>query len=285
MTVAVFGNTYKLATIEEVNRVLKVLEGKDVRVLLSQELRHELNLMAQYEPFTAETAECVDVALSMGGDGTVLTTASEIADKQIPILGINCGHLGFLAEGAKDNLDEILQQLIDGNYTIEERALLQVTTVGGGHVIHPYALNEVAVMKQELSSMIAVETRVDGELLHTYRADGLVVSTPTGSTAYNLSVGGPLVSPSLDAVILSPIATHSLNVRPFLLPDKVAIDLHIHSRSGSYLISIDGRSQTLNDDISLHIDCAPFRIKLVQLGERTFIQTLREKLMWGGKLD
>lgn len=281
MTIAIFGNTYKRATVPEVEHILHFMEERNVRVLLSQELRHEMTLFMQHEPFKPETDEPVDFALSVGGDGTFLTTASIIGDKNIPILGINCGHLGFLADVNTNDIDAIMQQLVDQNYTIEERSLLQVTTIGGGHIMRPFALNEVAVMKQELSSMISVETHINGEYLHTYKADGLVISTPTGSTAYNLSVGGPLMSPHVQGLVISPIATHSLNVRPLVVPDDRVFDMSVHSRSGSYLISIDGRSQALKDDVTLHIERAPYTIKLVQLGDHSFVKTLRDKLLWG----
>jgi len=283
MTIAIFGNTYKRATIPEVEHILQFMTDKGVRVLLSQELRHEMTLFMQYDPFDEETSEEVDFALSIGGDGTFLTTASIIGDKNIPILGVNCGHLGFLADVSTHEIDQILHQLLEGDYTIGQRSVLQVTTVGGGHIMKPFALNEVAVMKQELSSMISVETSINGEHLHTYKADGLVVATPTGSTAYNLSVGGPLMSPNVRGTILSPIATHSLNVRPLVIPDDREIDLTMRSRSGSYLVSIDGRSQALKDEVALHIERAPFTIKMVQLGDRTFIETLRAKLLWGAE--
>lgn len=281
MTIAVFGNTNKRATVPEVEHILHFMEERKVRVLLSQELRHEMTLFMQHDPFRPEDGEHVDFALSVGGDGTFLTTASVIGEQNIPILGINCGHLGFLADVNTNDIDNILQQLVDNNYTVEDRLVLQVTTINGGHIMHRFALNEVAVMKQELSSMIAVDTMVDGEYLHTYRADGLLIATPTGSTAYNLSVGGPIMSPHLQGVVLSPIATHSLNVRPLVVPPDRVFDLSVHSRSGSYLVSIDGRSQALKDDVTLHIERAPFTIKLVQLNGHSFINTLRDKLLWG----
>lgn len=283
MTIAVFGNTYKRATIPEVEHILHFMEERHVRVLLSQELRHEMTLFMQHDPFKADTDEDVDFALSVGGDGTFLTTASIIGDKNIPILGINCGHLGFLADVNTNDIDRILQELVDQHYTIEQRSLLQVTTLGGGHIMSPYALNEVAIMKQELSSMISVETYINDEYLHTYKADGLLLSTPTGSTAYNLSVGGPLMSPHVRGLVLSPIATHSLNVRPLVVPEDRVFDMKVRSRSGSYLISIDGRSQALKDDVMLHIERAPYTIKLVQLGDHSFVQTLRDKLLWGAE--
>lgn len=283
MTIAIFGNTYKRRTLAEVEHVLAFLNERQVRVLLSQELRHEMNLHAEYEPFTEETAEPVDYALSIGGDGTFLTTASAVIEKDIPILGINCGHLGFLTAATTEEMDNVLEALLSGDCPVDERSVLQVSTIGGGHVMMPYALNEVAVLKQELSTMISVETTIDDELLHTYRADGLVVATPTGSTAYSLSAGGPLVSPHVPALLLTPIATHSLNVRPLVIPDNRTLQLRIHSRSGNYLISVDGRSQTLHDDVTLEVKRAQHTVKLVHLTDRSFIKTLKNKLLWGAE--
>ena len=281
MNIAIFGNTNKRSTINEVERVLAFLDWQGVGLFLSQEVRHEMNLLEHYEAFDSNKDQHIDCAISVGGDGTFLTTAAAVGDAGVPILGINCGHLGFLAETATQDIEAVLSRLIEGDYIVEERSVLKVTTKGGGHIMMPYALNEVAVMKQELSSMIVVETCVNGEYLHTYKADGLVGATPTGSTAYNLSVGGPIMSPRLQGLVLSPIATHSLNVRPLVTPDDIIITLKTRSRSGSYLISIDGRSQTLKEDVELQIEKAPYSVKLVKTAGKSFMQTLREKLYWG----
>lgn len=281
MTIAVFGNWYKKRTLEEVDHILDFMQSRGVDVLLAQELRDEMNLRDKYQPFTRESEPWVDFALSVGGDGTFLYTASVIGDRSIPILGVNCGRLGFLADVQTDEVDVILEQLVSNHYTIEQRSLLQVTPSASIHLETPVALNEIAVMKQELSSMIAVEAHVNGELLNTYKADGLVVSTPTGSTAYNLSIGGPLMMPQTKSLIISPIATHALNVRPIVVPDDWKIDLNIRSRSHSYLLSIDGRSFAMKEDISLHIEKAPYTVKMVQIGEHTFLDSLKEKLNWG----
>ena len=179
-----------------------------------------------------------------------------------------------------NQVDLIMDQLIQGRYTIEQRSLLTVDGKGG-HLSSPFALNEIAVMKSGLSSMIEIDAYVNGELLHTYEADGLVISTPTGSTAYNLSVGGPLMEPHVKAIILSPIATHRLSVRPLVIPDDWTIDLKVRSRNGNYLISVDGRSQSLLNEVELHIAKAPYTTKVVQLEEHSFIQALKDKLQWG----
>ncbi len=281
MTIAIFGNWYKKDTLDAALHIINFMTQRGVKVLLGKELRDELNLREQYALFGSETDEAVDFALSVGGDGTFLYTASQIGDKNIPILGINYGHLGFLADVQACDVDRICDQLVTNNYSIEQRAVLQVTPSSASHIQIPFALNEVAVMKQELSSMITVEASLNGEYLNTYKADGLVISTPTGSTAYNLSVGGPLMVPQTKSLILSPIATHAMNVRPLVIPNDWEIDLKISSRSHSYLIAVDGRSLTLSEDISLHIAKAPYTIKVVQIEGHSFINSLKQKLNWG----
>lgn len=293
MTIAIFGNSMKQQTLDEVSHLLEFMQLRGVNVLLSQELRAEMNLR-EFPLFSAEglvstedggwvtpNGEAVDFAISVGGDGTFLTTAAAIGDKNIPVLGINCGHLGFLADVQTSDVDVIMDQLIRGEYTIEQRQLLHVTCSAGGHIITPNALNEIAVMKQGLSSMISIEMRVNGELLMNLEADGLVIATPTGSTAYNLSVGGPLMVPQARGTLLSPIAPHSLSVRPLVVPDDWTIDLKMSSRNGNYLISVDGRSVTMNCDVTLHVERAPYTIKLVQVGKNSFLNSLKAKLLWG----
>lgn len=276
----------KSATPEEVRHLLEFLELRGVNVVLSEELRRELNLR-DYPEFPM-AAEPIDFALSVGGDGTFLTTASFIGNKNIPIVGVNCGHLGFLADVQTRDVDRILDQLIKGQYTIEQRTLLTVRTIVAGSgkpapnlIPSPNALNEVAILKQSMSRMISIDTKVNGQTLTTYHADGLIIATPTGSTAYNMSVGGPLMVPQARGIILSPIASHSLAVRPLVIPDDWQLELRVHSRNENYMISVDGRSQTLSNDITLHISKAPYTIKVVQIGENSFIQSLKDKLSWG----
>lgn len=283
MTIALFGNTLRSDTMREITHIIEFLQLRGIDVALSQELRQDINLrqFPLVDDYTHQTGEDIDFALSVGGDGTFLTTAAMVGHLNIPILGINCGHLGFLAEAQIDNVDLILEQLINNQYTIEQRSMLEVTCSVGGYIAAPYALNEIAVLKQGLSSMIAIETYLNGELLHTYKADGLLIVTPTGSTAYNLSVGGPLIDPHTHALLLSPVATHSLNVRPLVIPDDSRIDLNIISRNANYMVSVDGRSQVFSDAVSLHVERSQRTIKLVQLHNCGFMQSLRDKLYWG----
>ena len=296
MTIAVFGNAMKSRTLTEVRHILEFMTEKGVHVLLSQELRQELDLR-EYPGFPENWdsdeqpenvyGEPIDFALSVGGDGTFLTSAAVIGNKNIPILGVNCGHLGFLADVQTQDLDEILHKLIAGEYTIERRSLLNLTVldkegiVREGLVLSPNALNEIAILKQGLTNMLTIETKVNGELLHTYHSDGLVIATPTGSTAYNLSIGGPLMVPQSRGIILTPIAPHSLTVKPIVVPDDWKFDIRVSSRYDTYMVSVDGRSQSLSTELSLHIERAAYSVKVVQIGDNSFLKSLRTKLNWG----
>jgi len=222
-----------------------------------------------------------DAAFSIGGDGTFLSTAARIGNKNIPILGINSGRLGFLADVAMEDLTKALSSIINENHEIEERSLLSLETLDGTQLETPFALNDITILKQDTSSMIIIEAKADGELLNTYQADGLIIATPTGSTAYSMSVGGPIVVPQAQSFVISPVASHSLNVRPLIVPDCWEIELKIQSRNNSYLVSLDGRSKVLNQNTRLKIKKADYTIKIIKPQNHTFFNTLRNKLMWG----
>lgn len=283
MTIAIFGNTLRPETIREVKHIIDFLQQRGVDIVLSQELRHEAfnREFPSVEDYISHTGETIDFALSVGGDGTFLTTAALVGHLDIPILGINCGHLGYLAEVQTEDIDAVLDQLLTNSYTIEQRRMLEVSCQYDNKIVSPYALNEIAILKSGLSSMITVDVTLNGQFLHNYKADGLLIATPTGSTAYNLSVGGPLLDPHVHAIILSPVATHSLNIRPLVVLDDSMIDIKITSRNGNFLLSIDGRSQVLSQDIQLHIERSQRTIKLVRINGQTFMQSLKEKLYWG----
>lgn len=283
MVIAIFGNTLRSKTIREVKHIVEFLQLRGVDIVLSQELRHEAfnREFPSVEDYMLQTGETIDFALSVGGDGTFLTTASLVGHLDIPILGINCGHLGYLAEVQTEDIDAVLDQLITNNYTIEKRRMLEVSCQYDNKIVSPYALNEVAVLKSGLSSMITVDVTLNGEFLHNYKADGLLIATPTGSTAYNLSVGGPLLDPHVHAIILTPVATHSLNIRPLVVLDDSKIDVKISSRNGNFLLSVDGRSQVLSQEIQLHVERSQRTIKLVRINGQTFMQSLKDKLNWG----
>lgn len=224
----------------------------------------------------------LDMMLSIGGDGTFLRTASHVGRSGIPIIGVNTGRLGFLADINLKDLDKTFDLLINGQYKIEERSLLSVYSDEEIEFANAgVALNEVAVMKQDTSSMISVHAYINDEYLNSYQADGVLVSTPTGSTAYSLSIGGPILASDSPNLILGAIAPHSLTTRPLVITDDRVISLKVESRTRNYLVSIDGNSHILPDEVLLHIKKADFTTKIIKPDGHTFFKTLREKLMWG----
>lgn len=222
-----------------------------------------------------------DAVISVGGDGTFLRTASRVGNKGIPMVGINTGRLGFLADITTDRITDAVTRIHNGDFTLEERNLLQINMDGlpDGHT--PYALNDIAILKHDISSMIQVETSVGGTHMITYQADGLVVATPTGSTAYSLSVGGPIIAPGTNVICLTPVAPHSLTMRPLVLPADETIRLDVSSRSHSFLVSIDGNSFSCPEHTAIEISRAPFRISVIKPAKGDFFATLREKMLWG----
>lgn len=228
-----------------------------------------------------------DFAVSMGGDGTFLTTAMRVGERQIPILGINTGRLGFLADFSLDDIMETLGDFAAGRLRTERCNVLQVEAdgeskaQGTGMQGYPFALNEVAVLKHDSSSMISIRVDLGGEYLTTYQADGLVINTPTGSTAYALSVGGSVMLPGSQIIGLVPVAPHGLTVRPLILPDNQEITLTVESRSHNFLVAIDGRSESCQDTTKLTIRKAPYQVIVLKRPDTTFLHTLRSKLFWG----
>ena len=223
----------------------------------------------------------LDVAISLGGDGTFLRTAARVNRQNIPILGINTGRLGFLADVGSTDVEDTLEELFKHYYKVEERILLRLETESRAYKGYNYALNEVAVLKRDTSSMITIHTSLNGEYLTSYQADGLVIATPTGSTAYSMSVNGPIILPQDNSIVLSPVAPHSLNVRPLVIPNDFEITLGVESRNRTFLISLDGRSEIFPAGIQLKVSKADYTTKVIKRYNHTFYETLREKLMWG----
>lgn len=285
MKIAIFANTHGPEILSHISVIFNFFRKSDNSILLEKSLyefvRHHPDCCPQHTEIIVDGNFEADLALSIGGDGTFLNTAAQVGDKNIPVLGINTGRLGFLADVATENIIPALNEVLAGNYEVEERTLLQVVTSDGTTFENPYALNEISVLKQDSSSMISINTHLNAEAIHTYQADGLLISTPTGSTAYSLSVGGPIVVPQASNFLLSPVASHSLNVRPLVVPDDWIIDLEIKSRSNCYQLSIDGRSVILNESTRLRIKKAPYSIKVIKVLNQTFFTTLKNKLMWG----
>lgn len=299
MKIALFGNLYndKPEIFEnQFYDICQKIRNHNIEIYLQAVFFNTLsaNLKHKIESFIHiydSTIPKVDLAFSIGGDGTFLRTAAEIALHKIPILGINTGRLGFLADIKFEDLDETLDEIFNHNYRIEMRMLLQTkvfnTSVVEGQVskkFDNYSLNEVAILKQDTSSMLTIHAFIDDEYLTSYQADGLVVATPTGSTAYSLSIGGPIMVPTAPNIILTAIAPHSLNSRPLVVDSNSIIRLKVESRSSNYLVSLDGESQTLNADTQLEISKADYFQPVVKRCGHTFFETLRNKLMWGADI-
>lgn len=223
-----------------------------------------------------------DMALSVGGDGTFLRTASAIGRQDIPIVGINAGHLGFLADVPVTDIHMALTAiLVDKKYQVERRSLLHLEIPDCLQHYQPYALNEVAVLKRDQSSMVSVSVWVDGVFLNQYDADGLVVATPTGSTAYAMSAGGPILEPQSASWVIVPIAPHTLTTRPLVIRDSCQLDIEVSSRNNIFLVSTDGQTVHLTTQSRLHLSKADYTIGVVRQLDHTFYDTLRNKLMWG----
>ena len=225
--------------------------------------------------FTADFVVC------MGGDGTFLDVASRVGNKEIPIIGINTGRLGFLASFSPDHIEDTFADIYDGRFGVEAHSVLNISCDEMELKNYPFALNEIAILKHDISSMIAIHTDINDEYLTTYQADGLIVSTPTGSTAYSLSVGGPIIVPHSQTIAITPVAPHSLTCRPIVICDEWEVSLEVESRSHSFLVSIDGRSFSCDESTRLRISKAPFKLKLIKRFDHVFFDTLRGKMMWG----
>lgn len=223
----------------------------------------------------------IDLAISIGGDGTFLKMVKYIRASCVPIMGINTGRLGFLANTSRDDLETVLEKIKNKEYVFQERSLLKVTTAENIFGDDNFALNELAVHKKDTSSMITVHAHLDEKYLNSYWADGLIVATPTGSTAYSLSCGGPIITPGCAVHILSPIAPHNLNVRPVVVPDHMPIKLTVDGRDRKYLLTLDSTSKSIKNGAEVYLEKANFMINVIKFEENNFLDTIRNKMMWG----
>lgn len=240
-------------------------------------LSSELKTFSRAEDLTEGT----DFLISMGGDGTLLDTVCYVRDKNIPVIGINFGRLGFLADIGKDDVHRLVEALINRTFTIEQRSLLHLDSDIELFDGLPYALNEFTIHKKDTSAMIKIHAYLNGEFLNTYWADGLIVSTPTGSTAYALSCGGPIVFPDASSFVISPVAPHNLNVRPLVVPDNNIISFEVSGRTEQFLCTLDSRIETVSNQVQLAVRKESFSLSLLRLHDSNFLTTLRNKLLWG----
>lgn len=285
MKVGLFGSNYQTAKEHVIKRLFDKLTAMEAEIYVERAFSVFLADAFGYEPAVAgvlsDDTFDLDVALSLGGDGTFLRTAARVNRQNIPILGINTGRLGFLADISSQELENTVDELFKNYYKIEERTLLCLHTEEPIYRGYNYALNEIAILKRDTSSMITIHTFLGDDFLASYQADGLVIATPTGSTAYSMSVNGPILVPQSHSLVLSPVAPHSLNVRPLVIPDSITIALTVESRNEYFLVSLDGRSEVFPANTLLTISKANYTTKVIKRHNQTFYQTLREKLMWG----
>ncbi|MDC0249505.1 NAD kinase [Flavobacteriales bacterium] len=287
MTIAIFGSPYPEHFSKYIQHLIKKLESEHIKIIVEKEfnifLQKNIRFKNKIDTFNSYESlkNNATFLFSIGGDGTLLKAITFVRDTNIPILGINTGRLGFISSISAGQIDDALNDILKGNYTINERTLLSLETKKKLFKEKNFALNEVAVSKKDTSSMIRIDAFVDGEFLNTYWADGLVVSTPTGSTGYSLSCGGPIIMPGTNNIIITPNAPHNLNVRPIVLDDNRVITLKVEDRDQLALISLDSRARAFDSETELTIKKASFKIKLVQPQNNSFTSTIRNKLMWG----
>ena len=282
---AIFGNTYQPKKSVSVQKILACLVDHKAEVWMERAF-YDFLTDGQQMPVDGvhvfdDAHFDADFAISMGGDGTFLRTASMVGQKEIPILGINTGRLGFLADIRATDIEHTISALYIDDYSVETRAVIQVETDGEPLQGYPCALNDVAILKRDNASMITIHADINGEPLTTYMADGLIMSTPTGSTAYSLSVGGPIIVPGTHVFSLTAVAPHSLNVRPIVFSEDAVIGLTVETRSHNFLVALDGRSEKLPDSTRLTLRKAPYRVQVIKRSGTRYFHTLREKMMWG----
>jgi NAD+ kinase len=286
--IALYGTEVKEENVPVFKRIFHFMKDNAIEMMLPEQIKSELISVYSAEINDIESygsdghfTSDVDFILTIGGDGTFLSAVPLTIEKMIPIAGINCGRLGFLADITIENLEESLLQLLNGEFHIENRSMLELISPDDLFGDFNFAVNELTVHKLDNSSMIKIQTFINGEFLATYWADGLIISTPTGSTAYSLSVGGPIVTPNLSGFVITPIASHNLTVRPIIVPDDVYIELEVMGRGNQFLVSVDHRSLPLDFSSSIKMKKASITVPVVKLNGHTFYSTLRNKMMWG----
>jgi NAD+ kinase len=267
-------------------KVLDYLKKKNVEIWVSAKFLKQFksSRIHDYQLKSFDQGDYLnqlDFFLSLGGDGTLLESVTYIGKSETPILGINTGRLGFLATISRDDVEKSFDELLNSNFSIDSRSVLRLVSTPKLFGNLNFALNDFTIMKKDTSSMITVHVHIDGELLNSYWADGIIVSTPTGSTGYSLSCGGPLVHPKSESFVITAVSPHNLGTRPIVLADDAELSFHIEGRSKKYLVSLDSRFETVDESVKLRIKKEKFRVKLIRLSSQNYFNTLRQKLNWG----
>jgi NAD+ kinase len=288
MKIAVYGRVFNEKYDDSVKELFNILHRKKAQLIIYSQfhsfLKERINLSSDFsQTFSqhSDIKDAADIMLSIGGDGTLLDTLKFVRDSGIPVLGINTGRLGFLSTVSLSELEESIDLIINRQFEISQRNLLRLETSVNLFNGENFALNELTVHKKDSASMMTIHAYLNDEYLNTYWADGLIVSTPTGSTAYSLSCGGPIIIPGSENFIITPIAPHNLNVRPIVLPSNNEIRLKLEGRSKQYLVALDSRTETIDSTVELVIKKESFKLNLIRLHNQNFLSTLRNKLMWG----
>jgi NAD+ kinase len=287
MKIAIYGRATHDNTSEYIQLLFHKLNEYKIEIVVYEPfytyIKQKLQLIGNIRTFTSHTDlhGKVDAMFSLGGDGTFLETLAFVRNSGIPVLGINTGRLGFLANVAKSEINDAIDALVHKKFSIEKRALLSVIEPKGIFGEVSYGLNELTVLKKDTSAMITINAYINGDYLNSYFADGLIIATPTGSTAYSLSCGGPLVMPGSENFVITPIAPHNLNVRPLVISDNNIITLKVEGRSPNFLVTLDSRSEVLKSNTEIIIQKADFYANLIKLENQSFFTTMRNKLLWG----
>jgi NAD+ kinase len=286
MRIAVHGKEFNRQSAPLIARLFEILSQNKIDFIVSSKFSVYLRGAAfrkfKIRTFSSEaTLKKIDVLISIGGDGTLLESITYIGKDEIPVLGINTGRLGFLATISKDDMEAALAKVFTGAYILDKRAILKLETNKPVFGKLNFALNDFSVVKKDSSSMITIHTYIDGEFLNSYWADGIIVSTPTGSTGYSLSCGGPLIFPRSGNFVITPVSPHNLTVRPIVVPDGSEITFRVEGRSKKFLVSLDSRIASVDASVKLKVTKGDFKVNLIQLEGEHYFKTLRQKLNWG----
>lgn len=281
MKIAIYTKQFSEEVLKIVKQIIDTCEKYSIEIEINESLSQNSNLKST--AYTIEKLES-DYLISIGGDGTLLDTILYIKDKNIPVLGINTGRMGFLATMNENEVDLIIKNISKGSYKIEKRSMLYLETNNELFGQYNIGLNDFVVHKKDTSSMITIHTYLDGDYLNSYWADGIIISTPTGSTGYSLSCGGPIIFPSSNSFSITPVSPHHLNVRPVIVPDNSVISFEVDSRGSNFLASLDSRSMTVDSSIQMAVRKCDYPFKLLNINDKSYIETLQKKMNWGSDL-
>lgn len=287
MKIAIYGREFNNSVLPFVQDVFDALEYYSIDIVIHQSYYHfiqdKVKLPKQYGLFCTHPELCnnADVLISLGGDGTLLDTLALVRDSGVPVIGINFGRLGFLASINKNEIKNAIEALVNKEYSLDKRTLLNVESKHNLFGDENFALNDITIHRRDNTAMMIIHAYMNDEFINSYWADGLIIATPTGSTAYSLSCGGPIIFPSAQNFVITPIAPHNLNVRPVIIPDDVSLRFEVEARSTKFLVSCDSRTATVDRSVKITINKAAFHVNLVRLNNESYLTTLRNKLLWG----